>query len=74
MTSSANLGGMPFSGITVGSLADLGYLVNPFAADPFRVPLVAAPNAAPGGQAWEKPLPGMVMVAPNGAATVLRRP
>src|SRR5262249_58332724 len=32
MTGFVNFGGMPLSAITVGSLADLGYKVNPLAA------------------------------------------
>jgi hypothetical protein len=38
MTGFVNFGGMPLSAITVGSLADLGYTVNPLAADPYTVP------------------------------------
>ena len=30
---------MPLSAITVGSLQDMGYIVNMLAADPFHVPL-----------------------------------
>jgi hypothetical protein len=77
MTGYVNLGGMPFSAITAGSLADMGYVVNPLAADPFRVP-GTGPSASrvPGvSESWEKPLasPGM-MLHPDGSATPIRRP
>ncbi len=77
MTGYVNLGGMPLSTITVGSLADMGYVVNPFAADPFRVP-GTGPSAVlvPGvSEGWEKPLasPGMLL-RPDGSATPIRRP
>jgi leishmanolysin len=64
MTGYVNSGGMQFSAITIGSLADIGYMVNPFAADPYRVPLPGAARdivpAPPTG--WEKrPGAGRVM-------------
>src|SRR5262249_47144130 len=54
MTGYVNTGGMPLSAITVGSLADLGYVVNPFAADPFTVPgaVSASRNATVVGPGW----------------------
>lgn len=63
MTGYVNYGGMPLSAITVGSLADMGYLVNPLAADPYRVPVSGSsqnriPAAATG---WEKRPIGRVM-------------
>ena len=57
MTGYVNLNGMPFSAITVGSLADLGYVVNPLAADPYRVPSGALGNLIPAPSApWERPI------------------
>jgi hypothetical protein len=76
MTGYVNLGGMPLSAITVGSLADMGYTVNALAADPFRVPGTPSANTIPStGQGWEKPLgsPGM-MLQPDGTATKIKRP
>jgi len=54
MTGFVNHGPMPLSAITVGSLADLGYTVNPLAADPFVVPTPAQHNVIPSkAAAWE---------------------
>ena len=51
-------GGMPLSAITVGALADLGYVVNPLAADPYRLPATAAFSRMEGEVVeWEKGLP-----------------
>lgn len=63
MTGYVNYGGMPLSAITVGSLADIGYVVNPLAADPYRVPVSTSsqdriPAPATG---WEKRPIGRVM-------------
>lgn len=63
MTGYVNYGGMPLSAITVGSLADLGYTVNPLAADPYRVPVAGSsqdrvPAPATG---WERRPIGHVM-------------
>jgi hypothetical protein len=51
---------MPYSRITIGSLADYGYSANLFAADPYTVPapgISAALQGAPGASvlpaAWE---------------------
>jgi hypothetical protein len=76
MTGYVNLGGMPLSAITVGSLADMGYTVNALAADPFRVPVAPSANAIPvTSEGWEKPLgsPGM-MLQPDGTAAKIKRP
>jgi hypothetical protein len=77
MTGYVNAGGMPLSAITTGSLADMGYVVNPFAADPFTVPGTGpSANLIPGiAEGWEKPLasPGMLL-RPDGSATPIRRP
>ncbi len=77
MTGYVNLGGMPLSAITVGSLQDMGYAVNMLAADPFHVPIAgASANTIPadvGG--WEKrpPSPG-VLISPSGVVTPITRP
>ena len=55
MTGFVNFGGMPLSAITVGSLADLGYTVNPLAADPYVLPAQPPHNVVPTGAApWER--------------------
>ena len=55
MTGYVNLNGMPLSAITVGSLADLGYTVNPLAADPYKVPSGALGNLIPTPSVpWER--------------------
>jgi len=58
MTGYVNLNGMPLSAITIGSLADLGYVVNPLAADPYRVPSGGASgNLIPTpSEPWERPI------------------
>ena len=54
MTGFVNHGPMPLSAITVGSLADLGYVVNPLAADPYVVPTPPAHNLVPSAATpWE---------------------
>jgi hypothetical protein len=81
MTGYANVGGMPFSAMTVGSLGDIGYLVNPFAADPYALPGTggASGNRIPGRGAtedWEKPLPSAVVLGATATdrPTFIRRP
>ena len=55
MTGFVNFGGMPLIAITVGSLADLGYTVNPLAADPYVVPAQAPHNVVPTpATPWER--------------------
>ncbi len=56
MTGYVNFNGMPLSAITVGSLADLGYVVNPLAADPYKVPSGALGNIVPTtpSEPWER--------------------
>jgi hypothetical protein len=66
MTGYASAGVMPLSGITVGALADLGYVVNPLAADPYRVP---TPTSSPSaievpGITWERGLPTKPKILP----------
>ena len=76
MTGYVNLGGMPLSAITVGSLADMGYTINALAADPFLVPAGPSANLIPAsGEGWERPLasPGMLL-HPDGSATPIKRP
>ena len=76
MTGFVNTGGMPLSAITVGSLQDMGYIVNMLAADPFQVPLAgASANTIPGDGTWEMrpPSPGVV-ISPNGVVTPIKRP
>jgi hypothetical protein len=63
----------------VGSLGDMGYVVNPFAADAFKVPAGgAAGDLAPSGaEGWEKPLPvpGVLLSPiPGVAPMVIKRP
>jgi Leishmanolysin len=54
MTGFVNHGPMPLSAITVGSLADLGYTVNPLAADPYVVPTPAQHDVVPSkATPWE---------------------
>jgi hypothetical protein len=57
---------LPLSLITVGALADLGYVVNPLAADPYRVPSVGALRSIVPGAAtdWEQHLPKAPVVIP----------
>lgn len=64
MTGYVNYGSMPLSAITVGSLADIGYAVNPFGADPYQVPVPgAARDVVPApATGWERrPGSGRVM-------------
>lgn len=73
MTGYVNSGGMPLSAITVGSLADLGYVVNPFAADPFTVPggVSASRNTTVVGPGWEGRIPSRgVVLTPNGPSFI----
>ena len=76
MTGYVNLGGMPLSAITVGSLDDMGYTVNPLAADPFHVPIPgASANMIPGDGGWEKRPPTTgVLISPSGVVTPIKRP
>ncbi len=60
MTGFVNHGPMPLSAITVGSLADLGYTVNPLAADPFVVPTPAQHNVVP-----SKAVPWEIRIQPK---------
>jgi len=63
----------PLSAITIQSLADLGYEVDPTLADPFRLPgadlaraIEAAPRIPYGDDIWTGPL---IFVDPNGRIT-----
>jgi hypothetical protein len=65
---------MPFSVLTLGSLADYGFVVNERAADPFRAPAAMArvPRRAPADDApWEELLPPRFVVSPFGFVTPL---
>jgi hypothetical protein len=65
MTGFSSVGGMPLSQITVGALADLGYVVNPLAADPYRLPLSAVLSTMEGTVVeWEKGLPKQAGIMP----------
>ena len=80
MTGYANVGGMPFSAITVGSLGDLGYQINLLAADPYRIPGTGtSANIIPGrlpSTDWEKPLPSAAVLGATkfDSPTFIRRP
>ncbi|HXT15997.1 MAG TPA: leishmanolysin-related zinc metalloendopeptidase [Gemmatimonadaceae bacterium] len=79
MTGYVNLGGMPLSAITVGSLSDLGYVVNPLSADPYSVPTIGASGELiplPGASsAWERVTPSAVVLgaSPGAAPRFIRR-
>jgi hypothetical protein len=65
MTGFSSVGGMPLSEITVGALADLGYVVNPLAADPYRLPLSAVLSTMEGTVVeWETALPKPAGIIP----------
>jgi hypothetical protein len=69
MTGYVNAGGMPLSLITVGALADMGYVVNRDAADAYTVPSGsgASRNTVPvDAEPWERPLPRRGGVLPRG--------
>lgn len=81
MTGYVNTGGMPFSAMTVGSLADIGYQVNLLAADAYRLPSGSASsgNLIPGRSAtdeWEKRLPQPIVLGGSSATapSFVRRP
>jgi hypothetical protein len=81
MTGFANTGGMPLSAITVGSLGDMGYVVNPFAADPFTIPGTSGASGnliprASTAETWEKHTPAAVVLGarPADAPKYVRRP
>ena len=75
MTGYVNIGGMPLSQMTIGSLRDLGYQVNPFAADPFQLSAGASLTIVPGPapSAWEAELPVMSVLDGKGGTRVIRR-
>jgi hypothetical protein len=73
MTGFVNTGGMPLSAITIGSLADLGYTVNPLAADPYVVPTPAQHNVIPStATPWERRI--QPRVVPESVPPALRNP
>lgn len=69
MTGFANAGVMPISQMTIRSLGDLGYIVNPAAADAFSVIGALRRSDArigdSGGAPWERPLPKGPFVLPS---------
>jgi hypothetical protein len=76
MTGYVNTGGMPLSQTTVGSLRDIGYLVNPLAADPYQLSSTSpSMSLIPGPipPAWEAELPVMSIVDGKGGTRVIRR-
>lgn len=75
MTGYVNIGGMPLSQMTVGSLRDLGYEVNPFAADPYQLSTSPSMSLIPGpaAPAWEAELPLMSVLDGKGGTRVIRR-
>jgi hypothetical protein len=81
MTGYVNTGGMPFSAMTIGSLADIGYQVNLLAADTYRLPSAGGasgnliPSGSPPGD-WEKRLPPPMVLgnSPTSAPSLIRRP
>jgi len=80
MTGYVNPGSMPFSAISVGSLRDMGYVVNDLAADPYTLPSSSAAASATivptrVAPAWERPLSSGVILnaVPGGAPTMIRR-
>lgn len=76
MTGYVNTGGMPLSQTTVGSLRDLGYTVNPFAADPFMLPASGTSmSIVPGADApaWEALLPPLSVLDGKGGTRLIRR-
>jgi hypothetical protein len=80
MTGYVNVGVMPFSAITVGSLGDMGYQVNLLAADPYRIPGTGvSASVIPGfgaGETWEKLPPGAIVLGttPSASPRVIRKP
>ncbi len=81
MTGYVNTGGMPFSAMTIGSLADIGYQVNLFAADAYRLPGSggASGNLIPGRgttENWERRLPQPIVLGGSSttAPSPVRRP
>jgi hypothetical protein len=75
MTGYVNTGGMPLSQMTVGSLRDIGYQVNPFAADPFQLSTSPSMSIIPGptAPAWEAELPTLSVIDGKGGTRVIRR-
>lgn len=67
----------PLSVMTIGSVADLGYVVNSAAADTYLIPggqirasnLLAADSRGP----WEAPMPHGLYILENGKARLLKR-
>lgn len=75
MTGYIEPGSMPFSAITIGALADLGYAVNRAAADPYLVPEpIPGPRPVESEPGWERPLSAFVWsIARDGRLERLQR-
>jgi hypothetical protein len=75
MTGYANSGPMPLSILTVRSIGDLGYAINPAAADPYSIfalsiranPILSA--VTPPGSVWERGLSSPPRALPSHART-----
>jgi hypothetical protein len=71
MTGYANSGALPLSIMTVRSIEDLGYTVNPAGADPYHIfngnlrQGAASSLLTPLGVAWERSLPVGPFVLPH---------
>ena len=63
----------PLSRVTIGSLQDLGYLVDYGTADPFSLATALQRLTAPPRQLRERPLGGPIVVSAPDGAVVLRR-
>ncbi len=69
MTGFLNSGSNPMSVMTIRSMADMGYTVNPSAADVFRFPgtaLRAGTSAPISTEQWERRPPGLMVFDANG--------
>ena len=63
----------PLSRVTIGSLQDLGYVVDYGTADPFSLATALQRLTAPPRQLHERPLAGPIVVSTPDGAVILRR-
>ena len=63
----------PLSRVTIGSLQDLGYVVDYGTADPFSLATALQRLTAPPRQLRERPLAGPIVIAAPDGAVILRR-
>ena len=63
----------PLSRVTIGSLQDLGYVVDYGTADPFSLATALQRLTAPARQLRERPLAGPIVIAAPDGAIILRR-